>query len=161
MLPVVANTVVPNALAINSSGSIVGSSSINPPGRGAPSEAAILWSNGGVSAVAGPAPNTDYFGKAINNNNKIAGYFMASMTQAFTWTAAGGVQILPVSHGEATAINDGGTVAGYTVVTDEAFIWSPTGGTQFLGWLGGIASNFVALPFLSVVSGEFGLDRAG
>ncbi len=115
--------------AINESGQIAGSLTISDGEDWRAGAGAILWSSSGVKSDILPCPAAVPFcgaaALAINGNGMVAG---TDGTNAFVWTAAGGVRTI-ASLGRATGINDKGTVVGtVSGVLTRGFIWSEAGG---------------------------------
>ncbi len=106
---------------------------------------AALWNKGRISLLGPPGEPS-----GINNIGQVAGVETTPHTteQAFIWNpGGGGTQLLPLLPGATASfgqgINNAGEVAGWnfppTGDSDyQAFIWTPTGGTQNIGNLGGI-----------------------
>jgi probable HAF family extracellular repeat protein len=87
---------------------------------------------------------------AINNQGQVAGVRYTPYTdqQAFIWNPGGaGMQLLPMLPGaiasSGSGINKSGEVVGWSLgnypnPVYQAFIWTPAGGTQNIGNLGGM-----------------------
>lgn len=124
--------------AINDAGLMAGSSS----SANGNSEAAV-WNKGRIS-ILGPGVAC-----GINNWGQVAGekYTLHTDQQAFIWNpGGGGIQLLPMLPGALASfglgINNFGEVVGWSLPNTrdgayKAFIWTPTGGTQDIGNLGG------------------------
>jgi probable HAF family extracellular repeat protein len=106
-------------------------------------QTAALWNKGRVTLLC-PGVAT-----AINNLGQVTGakYTPHTDQQAFIWNpGGGGIQLLPMLPGALASfgqgINNSGEVAGWSLGNnndpiEQAFIWTPTGGTQNIGNLGG------------------------
>ncbi len=110
----------------------------------------------------GTLGGTTSYGLALNNNNQVAGYAVASSTyydHAFLWSSGGGMQDLGTLGGTSSyafALNYSGQVAGYSYTSSgayHAFLWSSGGGMQDLGTLGGSFSYAYALNNSGQVAG--------
>jgi probable HAF family extracellular repeat protein len=125
----------PNSLiAINNNGQVVVNTSTSNAAQ------ASLWSRlGGAQSLNLNATNSS--GAAINNSGAVVGAGNPDSSgnlQSFLAQPADGAQWLPSLGGTlsaASGINDAGAVVGlsYTAaITQHAFLWTPTGGTQDL-----------------------------
>ena len=86
---------------------------------------------------------------AVNDSDQVVGSSLIAAdgeTDAFSWTAAGGMVDLSLGGGlsQATGVNDQGEVTGYALVPDgsfHVFSWTQSGGMVDLGTLGGTDSE--------------------
>lgn len=151
------------ARAINKAGQVAG-------GGGAPHGASAvgeLWT-GGVNTDINPQGRSDYINAlGLNNKEQVVGSTNTDTSlRAFTWTPQSGTQLLPLLAGdnssEAFAINDAGTVAGYSggQAGLRAVLWTSAGITNLGILAGGDHSEAVALNSLGDAVG-FSNSAAG
>ncbi len=107
--------------------------------------------------------NAQSFSYGLSNNGQfVAGWVQAgSVTRAFRWSVATGMELLPLDPGmsasRAFGVNDNGVVAGETVLSPtrrEATLWAASGTRSGLGTL----QNPNSADFSSVA---FGINNAG
>ncbi len=102
------------AFGVNSTGQVVGYAVTITGAR-----RAVLWrSTGEIVEIAGAASGLESVANGINDAGQVVGWVgSGGGTQAFAWTEAGGIRILPgtgtgIGTGMAFAINQAGVVAG-------------------------------------------------
>jgi probable HAF family extracellular repeat protein len=128
------------AVAINSSGQVVGSSQTADGNMHAFSWTAA---HGMIDLGTLGGPNSEAV--AINNTGQVIGTADTSddVTRAFLWTATAGMIDLGTLGGlnsHAVALNDAGQIVGNSETPNgrlHAFSWTPTGGMIDLGTFGG------------------------
>ena len=127
-----------NALAVNSSGVIAGTST------GKTGVHAVVWKNGSPAMLSTPSGFSETEAAAINAGGDVAGVARANGTKhAFLWTTDGSAQDLgTLSAGgtsEAFAVDTNRDVVGQASVGGQfhAFLWSSGAGMKDLGVLNG------------------------
>jgi probable HAF family extracellular repeat protein len=144
-LPLIAGDSSGAATALNDHGQVVGISGACDQAVGRHTALhAVLWDHGnaidiGAGALTAPYWNTP---TAINELGDVVGFAgedeAGSITHAFLWTAARGIEFLndvPGDNSNATAINIRGEVVGYYVAANGAlhgFIWDRENGLRDL-----------------------------
>lgn len=116
-----------DAFAVNNLGVVVGS---RAPMWGEPES--WLWSSGSLTVL----PATVGSVAAINDASRVVG--MTVSGDAFVWSQAEGLTSLGLLNGQATGVNDAGTVVGAGIVTetDLPMAWTWASGT--FTWLGAL-----------------------
>jgi probable HAF family extracellular repeat protein len=144
------------ALAINSSGQIIGASGNSRIRH------AFLWTPSGGTQDLGILPNdVGSAANAINDSGKVVGVSVGPYgSRAFMWTSSEGMRDLGALPGatetEAVAINNTGDVVGTSGdgVSVRAFLWTRSSGIQDL-------NAFVPANFPVLLEGAFGINNRG
>lgn len=128
---------------INENGEVVGQLTLfgGPPH-------AVRWT-GGVPEDLGAIPDSQFSeAMGINALGDVAGdsgtTSITGTMEAFTWVDPGSMAAIALPfRGRGRDINDSGQVTGYmTGAANRAFRWSPAGGVEDLGVVGGFAHSF-------------------
>lgn len=154
------------AFAINDNGDIAGSSTL--PGNAVTH--AVVWRNGVITDIQAPSfAQGSSEAWDINGLGQVVGTYFAGPGRSYTWTAAGGMQLLrsPTANGdEALGINDNGEIVGWAVPAaggqNQAYLWT-AGVFEELGTLGGAGSVAIAVNEAGEVVGrsDTGIRRSG
>jgi uncharacterized membrane protein len=127
------------AVDINDAGHVVGTSFGTKPGHFYFTTFRFSPGSGMVSIPDNPLTTS---AGGINSTGTIVGWTGGGANQAFRWTLAGGVELLPEPKASASDINDAGVIVGFSAGT--AHVWA--GSSSFsLGTLGGSWSNATAI----------------
>jgi probable HAF family extracellular repeat protein len=136
--------------AINESGQIVGWTVFAGGG--------FFWDNGSYQILASPAPYTGNQPDDINDSGVVVGLMSGTglPTKAFSWTAAGGMQVVPGTLGgttsEAHAINNIGDIAGASSTA--------SGGSHAALWKNGTVIDLQLPNFSTGGSIAWGINEA-
>lgn len=125
------------AVALNDSGQVVGTSNAKAPYD----NIAFLWTQAGGMVDLGTLPGIPWSqATAVNASGQVIGYnnlVGQPPGSPFSWTQAGGMVKICSCEGPATAVNDSGLVVGYDVNFKTgaiaAFFWTQTDGIFFVG----------------------------
>ena len=148
-------TLPTEAIAINDDGQVVGWSAITSYDD----RHAYSWTESGGMVDLGTLPGTARSeASAVSNSGQVVGnsiipaadWMDPDITQAFSWTEAGGMVPLGTLGGSssvATAVNDQGQVVGWSTLPDgsmQAFLWTATDGMLGLGTFHGVGQSTAA-----------------
>ena len=163
-------------VAINDAGQVAGTQ--NPgEGAGEPPPRAMLYTPGVGVQDLGTLGGTKSAAYALNEQGQVVGYSTTATgaRHAFLWTPGAGMRdlgVLAEGLGSiARGINDRGAVVGQSTLPypatarnpeTHAFLWTPAGGMQDLGALGGELTSSVAYDINNagqVVGRSYSADR--
>jgi probable HAF family extracellular repeat protein len=164
-------------VAINDAGQVAGTQNPGERPEGSPPPRAMLYTPGAGVQDLGTLGGTRSEAYALNEQGQVVGYSTTAtgIRHAFLWTPGVGMRDLGVLAGGlgsvARGINDRGEVVGQSTLPipaiprnpeTHAFLWTPTGGMQDLGALGGGLTSSVAYDINNagqVVGRSYSADR--